>query len=198
MVEIGIGALSLPRANICILAQGCAKSDLTLLGSLRYLVRWNRKFAAGAGVSLGFRPVTDRADIVTDAGTIGRSHSRNYYMLTGMGRYYPLSSDSFDFWVGGSAGLIIIADFYDLDTHETVVVNPRSTTIATQGPMLGVSIGGDWAFKNNFSIGAWTHEMLWFLPNKAACAATNDCATLIKRNFSLELGVSLTYKTRLL
>jgi hypothetical protein len=196
LVEVGIGALSVPAQQFCIPTQGCSQGDLTLLGSLKYLVRWKGRFAAGAGVSLGFKPLSDDASISTPNGSIERTHSRNYFILGGLARYYPVTTPQYNVWVGGSGGLVIVADIYDIKDKGTAFINPHSTTVPTQGAMVGVALGGDWLVGNNFSVGAWTHEMLWLLPDVKACAATQgDCATVEGKRFSLELGVSLTYRT---
>lgn len=198
MVEVGLGGMSLPYKQLCIPTQNrCATSDFTLLGSLRYMLRPSPRFSFGAGVALGFRPISDDADIVTPNGTIQRVHSRNYLILSGQGRYFFARRDGFEAWVGASGGLIVVSDRYELEDKGTAIINPRSTTLATQGPMVGFAAGADWALSTAWTVGGWTHQMLWFLPDKAACGATSDCATVSGLSYSLEIGLAFTYRTRL-
>ena len=198
MVEIGLGALSLPYKQLCIPTESrCVDSDYTLLGSLRYALRWSPRFAIGAGVSLGFRPLSDNADISGPSGTIERTHSRNYLIMSGLLRYYPVQRDGFEGWVGATGGLIVVSDRYELEDKGTAIINPRSTTLATQGPMVGLGGGVDWSLNPSWAVGGWTSQMIWFLPREPACAATTDCATVSGASYSLELGLSLTYRTRI-
>jgi hypothetical protein len=197
LLELGVGALSLPRKQLCIPTQNqCATADLTLLGSLRFLVRWDERFALGAGVSLGFRPVTDEASISSSTGTISRSHTRNYFMLGGLGRYYIISGD-FNLWAGAGAGIIVVADHYNLTDSGTAIINPRGVTLGSEGWMVGASLGADWRLSKNWLIGLWTQEMLWGLPDTKACAQTGDCATITGKSFSIETGLSLTYRAKI-
>lgn len=197
-VEIGLGALSLPAKQLCLPTQNkCADADFTLLGSLRYLLRWSPEFAAGVGVSIGFRPVSDDASLASSEGTIGRDHSRNYMMLTGIWRYHFVRRQSFEMWFGAAGGLIVVRDAYELRDKGTAIINPRSTTISTSGPMAAVSLGADWALSPSWTFGGWTNQMLWFLPKTPDCASTNDCATVSGRAYSLELGVAFTYRTKI-
>lgn len=198
MVEIGLGGLSLPYKQLCLPTEiECANSDYTLLGSLRYALRWSPKFAAGAGVSLGFRPLVDEANIGGQAGVIERTHSRNYLLLSGHWRYYLVRQEGFEGWVGATGGLIVVSDRYELKDKGTAIINPRSTILATQGPMVGAGAGVEWSLNSSWAVGGWTSQMLWFLPKKPSCGATYDCATVSGASYSLELGVSLLYRTRL-
>ena len=102
-VEIGLGALSLPAKQLCLPTQRkCADADYTLLASLRYLLRWSPQFAAGVGVSIGFRPVSDDASMASPEGTIERDHSRNYMMLMGLWRYHFIRRQAFEMWAGAA------------------------------------------------------------------------------------------------
>jgi hypothetical protein len=197
LLELGLGALSLPKKQLCLPTQNrCATADLTLLGSLRFLVRWNDRFALGAGASLGFRPVTDEASINASSGLIERTHTRNYFMLGGTGRYYLITGD-FSLWAGAGAGLIVVADHYTLNDSGTAIINPRGVTLRSEGWMIGASLGADWRLTKNWLIGLWTHEMLWSLPDSKACAQTGDCATITGKSFSIETGLSLTYRAKI-
>ncbi len=197
-VEIGVGALSLPYKQLCLPTQNkCASADYTLLGSLRYILRWDHRFAAGVNVSIGFRPISDDASQNSPDGKIERDHSRNYFMLTGVWRYYFVRRQGFEMWAGVAGGLIVISDQYVLRDPGTAIINPRSTTIATTGPMGAVALGADWALSPSWTLGGWTTQMLWFLPSKYACASTYDCASVSGRAYSLELGINLTYRTKI-
>lgn len=198
MVEIGIGGLSLPYKKFCLPTEyRCASSDYTLLGSLRYSLRWSPSFAVGAGISLGFRPLSDNADIQSSEGVIPRVHSRNYLLLSSTFRYYFFEQDGLEVWAGATGGLIVVSDRYELQNKGTAIINPRNTTLASQGPMIGLGLGLDWSLNSSWAIGGWTHQMIWFLPENAACGATYDCATVSGASYSLELGLSMIYRSRL-
>ena len=198
MVEVGMGALSLPYKKLCIPTQNkCATADFTLLGSLRYSLRWSPHFAAGAGVSLGVRPISDEADLAAPGAPIQRVHSRNYLIISGQLRYYVTQRDGFEVWGGGSGGLIVVSDRYELEDKGTAIINPHSTTLSTQGPMVGLAAGAAWSLNSSWTVGGWTSQMIWFLPDKPACGPTGDCATVSGASYSLELGLALTYRSRI-
>jgi hypothetical protein len=197
-VDIGIGGLSLPYKQLCLPTESrCARSDYTLLGSLRYALRFSTRWAFGAGVSLGFRPISDEATVESPRGNIERIHSRNYLLMGGLLRYYALRQEGFEAWVGSNAGIIVVSDRYELKDKGTAIINPRSTTLATQGPMVGLGAGLDWSLNPSWAIGGWTTQMVWFLPKEPVCGATLECATVSGASYSLELGLSLTYRTRI-
>ena len=198
MVEIGVGGLSLPYKRLCIPTESkCVDSDYTLLGSLRYSLRWTPRFSFGAGVSLGFRPIVDSANVQSPDGVIERDHSRNYLILSALWRYYPIRQDGFEAWVGATGGLIVVSDRYALKDKGTAIINPRSTTLATEGPMVGLGGGVEWSLSSSWAVGGWTTQMVWFLPKEPVCGATTDCSTVSGASYSLELGLSLIYRTRI-
>jgi len=197
LVELGIGALTLPSVKLC-LETSCTTTDLTLLLSLKHFFKFNRTWGIGAGVSWGFRPTKEDASITTpDGRTIGREHTRNYFMLAGAARYYLIATDGFDFWTGLTAGVIVASDRYAPTQRGESILGPRSTGVVTEGLMGGFGLGADWAFRNNWTVGLWTTQMLWKFPTTKDCAQTRECATVSGTLFSFETGVNVTYRVRL-
>lgn len=197
LVEIGVGALTLPSVRLC-LATSCTSTDLTLLLSFRNLVRFERVWALGAGVAWGFRPVTTDASMrAADGSLIERQHTRNYFMVSGMGRRYLVTGDRFQLWLGATGGLVIASDRYASKKQSESIIGPKATPIRTEGLMAGGGLGASWALSEAFELGGWTTEMLWKFPMDRACAATRECATVSGSLFSFETGIYLTYRVRL-
>jgi hypothetical protein len=199
--ELSLGALTLPRAEFSLPTQESTKrADLTLLLTLRQLFQWNPRFAVGAAVDWGLRPVTDQIVIESARGPIRRSHSRNYFMITGLVRYIPLLKPEYELWVQGSGGALIVSDRYQSELDKAaipVVVGPQATTIGTEGGTAGVGLGFEYRLDRHWAVGGFTQQMLWFLPKAQRCAQTLECSTVGGRLFSFELGLNVTYRTRL-
>ena len=197
LVDVGLGALTLPRANLCI-TRTCTTTDLTLLLALRHFFRFNRRWAFGAGISWGLRPGSDDATVSGDGVVVPRTHARNYFSVAGNARYYPIANDAWDLWTGLTSGIIVVSDRYRVTEPGTSIVGPRGVTVASEGFMAGVGFGVDWSLARNWTVGVWTTQMLWQLPKAHACAQTgSDCASVGGSLFSFETGLSATYRVRL-
>lgn len=197
LVEVGVGALTLPSVKLCI-ATNCTTTDLTLLLSFRNLVRFEKVWAVGAGVAWGFRPVTADASMrATDGSLIEREHTRNYFMVSGMARRYVVNRERFEMWLGATGGLVITSDRYSSAKTSESIIGPKANAIRTEGIMGGAGLGAAWSLSESFNLGLWTTEMLWKFPTERACAATRECATVSGSLFSFETGVYLTYRVRL-
>ncbi len=196
-VELGVGALTLPSANLCIATQ-CTDTDLTLLLALRHVFMFNRRFGLEAGVAWGFRPVTAEANLTApDGEVVERRHTRNYFMVSGGARYYPITSPGFLLWTGATAGVVVASDRYGSPDRGESILGPRSTVIRSEGAMGGVALGADWPLRTNWLLGAWTTQMLWHFPGKKSCAQTGECASVGGSLYSFEAGIAVTYRVHL-
>lgn len=194
--ELGLGALTVPQANICIPTQGqCTSTELTSLVVARESFRWTRRFAVGAGVGFGFRPVSEDVSANTPDGPIPRSHSRNYYFLGAHARYYVIQTDLIGLWAGATGGAVIISDSYKTDVERKALLGPKSATVRSEGGNIGLGLGFEYLLTPQLGVGAWTNELLWFMPNERSCSSVqNECSTVLGRVFSLELGLALSYR----
>lgn len=198
LVDVGLGALTLPAAKLCT-SLSCTTTDLTLLIALRHLYKWNRHWGVGAGISWGLRPGTDDATVHgPDGVSVARTHARNYFSVAGNARYYPVAEDQWHLWVGLTSGIIVVSDRYALSEKGTSIVGPKNVTVASEGFMAGLGFGFDWSLARNWTVGAWTTQMIWHFPATRSCAQTvGDCATVSGSLFSFETGLSVTYRVRM-
>ncbi|MCC6647567.1 MAG: hypothetical protein IT374_18605 [Polyangiaceae bacterium] len=196
-VELGVGVLTLPSAHLCITTE-CTSTDLTLLLELRHVFMFNRRFGLEAGVAWGFRPVTAEANLhAPDGEVIERRHSRNYFMVSGGARYYPITSPGFLLWTGAKAGVVVASDRYASPDRGESILGPRSTVIRSEGVMGGLALGADWPLRTNWLLGVWTTQMLWNFPGQRACAQTRECASVGGTLYSFEAGLAVTYRVHL-
>src|SRR5512145_2341488 len=112
MAEFGIGALTLPAAKVCTdrTTGKCEQGDTSLMLEAWQLLRISRRFAAGAGMTLGLFPSADVPP--NDAPDIKRDHRRSYFTGEAMFRGYLYSSPAWDLWGGGTGGLVVVSDTY--------------------------------------------------------------------------------------
>lgn len=200
MAELSAGLIAAPRASICSPTEvSCFRSESTLLLTFRQLIQFSRRFALGASIAWGIRPLNDTVSQQSDAGTIARTHKRNYFDLGPVLRGYPYLGDHVSVWLGGGFGLIIVDDAYTPkdDGTSAVVVGPTATTVRTEGLSLAGGVGVEYHLSPQWSVGLWTMENSWFLPKTRACAPTNECATVTGTVVTIESGLSVTYRVRL-
>lgn len=196
-VELGVGALTLPSAHLCIATQ-CTDTDLTLLLALRHVFMFNRRFGIEAGVAWGFRPVEAETNLTAPDGTVvERRHTRNYFMVSAGARYYPITSPNFLLWTGGTAGVVVASDRYGSPDRGESILGPRSNVVRSEGVMGGAQLGADWPLRTNWLVGAWTTQMLWHFPGRKSCAQTGECASVNGSLYSFEAGVAVTYRVHL-
>lgn len=197
MAEAGVGLFTLPGASVCVERNaGCSTGDASLALSGWPLFRRGH-FAAGAGVMLGVISSTDAPR--NDPPGVARDHSRTYYSVEITGRYYLPLTDALDGWLGVTSGLGVVNDTFKSQKglSERALVGPRGVTLLTEGWTLGVGAGLAYAIAENWRFGGGLRVSNWFLPTTPERDPLGDEASLRGRVTTVDLGITLGYRTRL-
>lgn len=196
MAEFGIGALSLPAAKVCTSRTSgkCKQGDTSLMLEAWQLLRTSRRFAAGAGITLGLFPVADVPPNV--APNVERDHKRSYFTAEGILRWYFYGSPEWEAWVGATGGLVVIADTYSSKEAltEWTLPGPRGVTTRTEGFTLGCALGVSRPILGDWSLGANIRYGFWNLPKEPARSPFGDEASLVGRNSMFLIGLSVGYR----
>jgi hypothetical protein len=196
MAEFGFGWLTLPGASVCVerLQSGCEQGDTSVELDAWQLYRFNTRIAVGAGLTLGLLTTTTAPR--TDPLYVDRDHSRGYFMVEGIGRYYPYVGESFEAWGGITSGLVVVSDRFEAKAGfgEKPLIGPRGVTIRTEGYAIGIAIGGALAFLPRWTLGATIRYGFWFLPEKPETDVFGDEASLTGRNTMLTIGLGIAYR----
>jgi hypothetical protein len=197
VAQLGVGLLTLPAADVC-LASGCKKGDNSIELDFWQLYRANRFFALGAGASVAITPVTDNPP--SPDPSIARTHTRSYFLVEAQGRYYGVRAETFEAWIGLTAGAVIVSDRYGIETDDksqAAIIGPRSSTVRTEGGTLGGLLGANWSFAPNWALGFSARYMQWFLPDVAATTVFLDRASLTGTQSAFNFGISCSYRIAL-
>jgi hypothetical protein len=198
LAQLGVGLLTLPAADVCLRGRVCTKGDNSLELDFWQLYRANRFFAVGAGASVAITPVTDNPP--TPDPSIDRTHTRSYFLVEAQGRYYGVRAETFEAWVGLTAGGVIVSDRYgiDLKNKPTIaIIGPLASTVRTEGGALGALLGANWSFAPNWALGFTARYMQWFLPNQAATTVFLDRASLTGTQSAFNFGIACSYRIAL-
>jgi hypothetical protein len=194
LAQLGIGFLSLPSAKVCLKGRDCTKGDTSIELDFWQLYRANRSFAVGAGATLAVVPTTDNPP---SAAGIDRSHTRSYFLVEAVGRYYFLTPSWMEAWLGVTVGGVIVSDRYSSDEVEAsryALIGPGSATIRTEGGTVGAQLGAQFPFAANWAAGLSVRYARWFLPSQAATNAFQDRATLTDQLGMLNIGILCSYR----
>jgi hypothetical protein len=206
MAEFGIGALTLPGAEVCGTsaaageAATCSQGDASFEIEAWPLYRPTVRFAFGAGIMLGLIPTTVPPQEQPEDTSIERDHSRSYLTVEGMGRYYLYVGENTEFWAGITGGLVVVSDRFVVESGvlaDRALVGPQGVTIRTEGGTVGVAVGGAYSLADNWSVGAMLRYGQWFLPDVPAKDPLGSQASLIGRNSFIILSVGVTYRSLL-
>lgn len=207
MAELGVGLLTLPAADVCIKSvTDCEQGETSLGIGIQNLYRF-RRFAVGAGIQFATTLRSDAArgdvDLNNDGEPdIGRDHNRRYFLVEALFRYYGFRSGSWEWWLGGTFGAVIVNDSWttkaDREPYsDTAVVGPRAATIGTEGLTSGVAVGGEWSFASNWSFGTGLRYASWFLPDTPERSPLGDIASLSGRVDMFDFHVAIAYRIAL-
>src|SRR5262249_44670739 len=130
---------------------------------------------------------------------IDRSHSRRYLSMEATARYYLPMTNRIDGWIGVQTGLGIVNDTYQSKNGVTDIATiggPRAALL-TEGFTIGLGLGATYAFTKNWRAGVGFRVENWFLPKTAAKDPLGDEASFTGRLTTLEFGLNLSYRTRL-
>jgi hypothetical protein len=201
IAELGAGILALPTAPISAGQSGgstpfgtIGRGDATLLTGLHVLYRWNREFAAGAGVLYAPFPTTDPE--YGGLRSLPRTHTRSYFFIGGEGRYIPVHYRFLEAWVGLSLGAVIVADRFTTDAGDKVapIIGTKEVTVRTEGFAFGVQFGGSYFISESWIAGINFRADRWILPEQPRCSSIGDCATLSGTVEALQLGLTIGYR----
>jgi hypothetical protein len=205
MAEFGIGALTLPGAEVCGAASegeqpDCTQGDASFSVEAWPLYRPSIRYAFGAGIMLGLIPTTIPAQQEPTDQTIERDHSRSYLTAEAMGRYYLYVGETTELWAGVTAGLVVVSDRFVIESGvlaDRALVGPQGVTIRTEGGAIGIALGGAYALAEGWSFGAALRYGQWVLPETPAEDPLGSQASLVGRNSYITLGVGVAYRSLL-
>lgn len=198
MVEFGVGALTLPGAEVCVERdQGqCPEGDASFVVEAWPLYRPSTRFAFGAGLMLGLIPTTVPQAESNDE--VVRDHSRSYLTVEGIGRYYFYVGESTEVWGGLTGGLVVVSDRFVVEDpilNDRALVGPQGVTIRTEGGSVGIAVGAGFSLAESWSLGVMLRYGQWFLPKEPATDPLGSEASLTGRNTYVTLGISIAYRS---
>jgi hypothetical protein len=195
IVEAGLGLLALPAAEVCpVSPQECEPGETSIALSLFNMGRIG-DFGFGAGIfwAFGLRPTGGSQG---DIGTIGREHSRSYFLVEGAFRYYlPRFTGNWDWWAMATIGGVVVNDSWTTEADrnpyaDTAFVGPRATTLSTEGFSAGLGVGGQWRISQHWTFGTRFRYANWLLPGDREVLPTGDQASLAGRIDIFDFGVT--------
>ncbi len=194
VVEFGIGMLALPDARLCGGA-GCDVGDLSLEVDAWPLFRASPSFAVGAGLTLALTPIQDVPQRNT---RFQRDHSRRYFLVEGIGRYYPLHGQELEAWIGVSTGLVVVSDNFRTASQDPdqIIIGSNSANIATEGLSLGLAAGITFGVSEQVQVGGTLRVANWFLPATQEAITFGEEASLANRVTMLNLALTVAYHGR--
>ncbi len=195
VVEFGIGFMALPDAKLCGGAAGCDVGDLSLEVDAWPLFRASPAFAVGAGMTLALTPIQEVPQRTT---TFQRDHSRRYFLVEGIGRYYFVHGSALEAWTGISTGLVVVSDNFRTKTGlpEMTIIGSDSANIATEGLSLGIGAGVTFGLNDHLQVGGTLRVANWYLPSTPEVIAFGEEASLAGRVTMLNIAVTVAYHGR--
>lgn len=196
--ELGLGLLALPAAEVCpISPDNCEPGETSFAFSFQNLYHFDQ-FALGAGIIWAFGLRRDAAAGDAD-GSLGREHSRSYFLVEGQFRYYFAQLTSWEFWLGVTAGGVVIKDSWDTLADrepyaDTDFVGPRAQTMSTEGFAAGLGLGAQWNFTEEGIFASRFGYANWFLPTERELSPTGDPVSLAGRIDVFDVGLMLAYR----
>lgn len=195
VVEFGIGFMALPDAKLCGGAAGCDVGDLSLEVDAWPLFRASPSFAVGAGMTMALTPIQEVPRRTT---TYRRDHSRRYFLVEGIGRYYFVYGSALEAWTGISTGLVVVSDNFRTKTSlpEMTIIGSDSANIATEGLSLGIGAGVTFGVNDHLQVGGTLRVANWYLPTTPEVIAFGEEASLAGRVTMLNIAVTVAYHGR--
>lgn len=200
VAELRLGWLTLPGAQVCTRRREdpCRKGDSSPEIEVWQLYRASSAASIGAGVTLGLIPTNDAFGNRLDE--VEREHSRSYFSIDGIARYYPWVGPSSEYWVGLTGGLVVVSDRYTAKAplpDRALIGGGPGATIRTEGYTIGLAAGGDYRFAESWSFGLHVRYGSWFLPNQPQRDVFGDEASLTGRSSMFAVGLAVAYRIAL-
>jgi hypothetical protein len=198
--EVTTGFLLLPGAVVCPQGEqgACKRGEFSIAAGLQNIYRFGA-FGVGAGIQWAH---TLRSDAANGDPSLMREHSRSYFLVEALGRYYFVKSRRWDGWAGFTVGLVVLNDSWtvaaDRTNYEmTAQIGPETGTLGTEGFTVGAAVGGEWTFLPNWSVGPALRYSNWLLPETRKMSPTLDVASLAGRLDIIDVAVRVTYRISL-
>lgn len=197
--EVSAGFLALPAAEVCLQSlTDCAQGEFSLAVGIHNIYRIH-SFGIGAGIEWA---TTVRNDAAQGAPLLHRDHSRRYFLVEAMGRYYFVSLKAWEFWGGVAIGGVVVNDSWSVDADrtpyaDTAFVGPRAATVGTEGLTVGAGLGAEWSFSRNWLLGAKLRYSNWIFPSTRKMSPTGDVASLSGRVDMFDVGLVIAYRISL-
>lgn len=195
VVEFGLGVLALPDALVCAGEFGCDRGDVSVEVDAWPLFRASQQFAVGAGMTLALTPTQDAPQRNM---TFPREHTRRYFLVEGIGRYYFAHGRALEAWSGLSTGLVVVSDnFRSAEAPGNVsLIGADSANIATEGLTLGIGAGATLGVNESLQLGATLRVANWFLPRARERIAFGEEASLSGRVTMIHFALTVAYHGR--
>jgi hypothetical protein len=194
IMEVNVGLLTLPNAEVCAeRSAGCSVGDLSFALEGWEVYRANQRFAFGAGVLVGLVPTAKPRQ---DPEGPERDHSRSYFTLEGVVRYYPYVGRSFEAWIAAVGGLVVVSDAFQIpDTEDNrALLGTRGVTIASEGASVGLAAGMAYELAEHWSLIGSLRVTQWFLPRTPETDPLGSEASLTGRNTAASLSFGVAYR----
>src|SRR5262249_28425049 len=153
----------------------CKRGEFSFAAGLQNVWRYHA-FGLGAGLQWA---ASLRSDAARGDPSLMRTHSRSYFLVEALGRWYFLRSKQWDFWAGGTVGLVVLNDSWSVEQdrnpyEQVATIGPRASTLGTEGFSIGVGAGGEWSFLPNWSFGPSLRYSNWILPASRPMTSMQD------------------------
>jgi hypothetical protein len=202
------GIIALPTAPISLANRGGStpigsfgNGDATIELGAHILYRADRTWAIGAGAIFAPRPTSDPN--YGGAEGLTRTHSRSYFSLRGEFQYFPFRSRWIEFWLGATAGTVVVGDRFTTNSAPNVpsLLGTNEVTVSTGGFAVGGQVGLNYLITDSLVAGLAARGDFWLLPPQTqqldSCDAIGDCPTLHGGVVALELGLTVGYRIAL-
>ena len=119
-----------------------------------------------------------------------------------MFRYYFVRLKAWEFWTGAAVGGVVVNDSWSVNADrnpyaDTDFVGPRAATVGTEGLTVGVGLGAEWSFAQNWSLATKLRYSNWVLPSTRKMSPTGDVASLSGRVDMVDVGLVISYRIAL-
>ncbi|MBI4706098.1 MAG: hypothetical protein HY744_33810 [Deltaproteobacteria bacterium] len=195
--ELGAGLLALPGAKLCPRSPAdCEPGETSIALRLQNFYKLGDSFAVGAGITWAFGL---RRDTAAGEASLERDHSRSYFAVAGQFRYYLPRFGDWQVWGGSTVGGVVVNDSWttkaDREPYaDTDFVGPRALTIGSEGLAVGLGVGFEWSFAEDWIFGSSAAYANWFLPGEPRTSPTGDHASLAGRIDILDFGLQVAYR----
>lgn len=188
--QIELAALVLPTAGLLGAdRQPTTGADVALPLGFHFHYRADR-WALGATASLALFALTSSPYGGTPA--LPRTHERGFFQLAPEARYYLREGRPWELWLGGKAGLVMLADRYATVPGDTVPSNygVKTDSVRSEGLVALVGGGGAWRMTELFTLGLDLRAGALALPSGRHCSPLGDCSSMSGVFPALELGLA--------